>query len=114
MHVNPRLAPPPPPRQPQVQGPYPEVVPFAAMMSPPPPPDISGASGTNFTARLPIFTIKTIYTFQPLLNSQICIQVRVASALGLYQASSGTIVASYKETLERNGLTLFAGNEAKW
>ena len=32
---------------------------------------------------------------------------------GLYQASSGTIVASYKEALERNGFTPFAGNEAK-
>ena len=53
MHANPRLAPlpPPPPRQPQVQGPHPEAVPFAAMMSPPPPSDISGASGTNFVAK---------------------------------------------------------------
>ena len=33
---------------------------------------------------------------------------------GLYQASSGTIVAAYKEALLENGFRPFAGDEAKW
>ena len=33
---------------------------------------------------------------------------------GLYQASSGTIVAAYKEALQENGFRPFAGDEAKW
>ena len=33
---------------------------------------------------------------------------------GLYQASSGTIVAAYREALQRNGFHPFAGEEAKW
>ena len=33
---------------------------------------------------------------------------------GFYQASSGTIVAAYKEALAENGFKPFAGGEAKW
>jgi len=33
---------------------------------------------------------------------------------GFYQASSGTIVAAYKEALDEEGFTPFAGEEAKW
>ena len=33
---------------------------------------------------------------------------------GFYQASSGTIVAAYKEALFENGFKPFAGVEAKW
>ena len=33
---------------------------------------------------------------------------------GFYQASSGTIVAAYKEALDSNGFKPFAGEEAKW
>ena len=33
---------------------------------------------------------------------------------GFYQASSGTIVAAYKEALAENGFKAFAGGEAKW
>ena len=33
---------------------------------------------------------------------------------GFYQASSGTIVAAYKEALYDNGFVTFAGDEAKW
>ena len=33
---------------------------------------------------------------------------------GLYQASSGTIVAAYKEALSENGFKPFAGEEAEW
>ena len=33
---------------------------------------------------------------------------------GFYQASSGTIVAAYKEALDAHGFVAFAGEEAKW
>lgn len=33
---------------------------------------------------------------------------------GFYQASSGTIVASYKEALVANGFKPWAGDESKW
>ena len=33
---------------------------------------------------------------------------------GFYQASSGTIVAAYKEALYQNKFIAFAGDEAKW
>ena len=33
---------------------------------------------------------------------------------GFYQASSGTIVAAYKEALDAHGFIAFAGEEAKW
>ena len=33
---------------------------------------------------------------------------------GFYQASSGTIVAAYKEALSHNKFIAFAGDEAKW
>ena len=33
---------------------------------------------------------------------------------GFYQASSGTIVAAYKEALCEHGFDTFAGDEAKW
>ena len=33
---------------------------------------------------------------------------------GLYQASSGNIVAAYRDALANHGLKPFAGEEAKW